>query len=65
MADFRVQNEGTIALLYPLTDAARDWVAVHIPEDAQRFGNAIVVEHRYIFDIIDGATADGLIVEAK
>jgi hypothetical protein len=58
--DFEVQNEGTIYLLRPLTPAARAWVAVHISDDAQYFGDAVVVEHRYIRDIVAGIIADGL-----
>ena len=65
IADFLVTGEGpltTVYLLRPLTDAAREWVAEHLPEDAQRLGNAIAVEHRYIRDIVDGARNDGLAV---
>ena len=58
--DFEVQNEGSIFLLRPCTLAARAWIAVHIPADAQYFGDAVVVEHRYILDIVDGIIADGL-----
>jgi hypothetical protein len=43
--DFRVQDEGTIFLLQPLTDAARRWSVEHLPDDAQRFGSAYFVEH--------------------
>lgn len=65
IADFFVTGEGpftTVYLLHPLTDAAHEWVAEHLPEDAQRLGNAIAVEHRYIRDIVDGARNDGLAV---
>ena len=62
MPDFTVQNEGTIFLLQPLTDAAFQWTEEHLPGAAQRFGSAYVVEHRYICDIIDGIVADGLTV---
>jgi hypothetical protein len=58
--DFTVQNEGSIFLLRPHTKAAQAWIEEHIPEDAQFFGNAVVVEHRYICDIIDGILNDGL-----
>jgi predicted thioesterase len=64
-ADFFVTGEGpftTVYLLHSLTDAAREWVAEHLPEDAQRLGNAIAVEHRYIGDIVCGARNDGLAV---
>jgi len=61
-ADFLVTGGGTIYLLHPLTDAAREWVAEHLPEDAQRLGNGIAVEHRFIGDTVRGARNDGLAV---
>jgi hypothetical protein len=59
-ADFTVQNEGSIFLLRPHTQSANDWIGEHIPDDAQFFGNAVVVEHRYIADIVAGIQSDGL-----
>lgn len=61
--DFYVQNEGTIFLFHPKTEAAKEWISEHIPEDAQRWGDAVAVEHRYIADIVEGIQADGLVVE--
>ena len=63
MADLFVQNEGSIFLLRPVSDAGLEWISEHIPEDAQFFGNAVVVEHRYIGAIVQGAQDDGLVVE--
>jgi hypothetical protein len=63
MADLSIQNEGSIFLLRGLTDAGKAWIASNIPDDAQSFGGAIVVEHRYIGDIAQGAVNDGLEVE--
>ena len=60
--DFSVENHFTIFLLRPLTPAAESWIDEHIPEDAQHFGNAVVVEHRYISDIVEGICNDGLAV---
>jgi hypothetical protein len=60
MTDFTVRNEGSIFLLIPHTDSANAWIDAHIPEDAQRFGRGIVVEHRYILDIVNGIKNDGL-----
>jgi hypothetical protein len=60
IVDFTVQNEGSIFLLHPHTQAAQDWISEHIPPDAQRFGSAVVIEHRYICDIVDGIHVDGL-----
>jgi hypothetical protein len=66
--DFTVQSDGgygSIYLLKPNTEAAREWVALNIinPEDAQRWGEAVAVEHRYIGDIVEGIRRDGLTVQ--
>jgi len=63
MCDLYVQNEGSIFLLCPQSDAGQQWIDENIPDDAMSFGGAIVVEHRYIGAIVDGAQADGLTVE--
>lgn len=61
-ADFTVRNEGSIFLLTPQTDAAREWADEHLPDDAMTFGPSTVVEHRYIGAIVDGIQGDGLTV---
>ena len=61
--DFCVQNHGSIFLLIPNTEAAKEWINAHIPEDAPTIGPNIAVEHRYIGDIVDGIVKDGLTVE--
>lgn len=61
--DLTVQNEGSIFLLRGVSNSGEDWIAENIPDDATTWGDAIVVEHRYIQDIIDGARAAGLTVE--
>lgn len=58
--DVRVENHGSIILVNPLTGPAIDWVADNLPDDVQMFGNAIVVEPRYVGAIIDGMINDGL-----
>jgi hypothetical protein len=60
MADFAVQDEGTIFLLIPNTDAAQEWIDEHIPKTAQYFGTAVVVEHRFIAEIVHGIQQSGL-----
>jgi len=63
--DFSIEGEGrfcTVYLLRPLTPAAFDWIEEHIPEDAQRLGAAIAVEHSYIGAIAEGIVADGLVL---
>jgi hypothetical protein len=61
-ADFLVTGGGSVYLLHPLSDAAREWVGGHIPDDAQWLGRAVAVEHRYIEAIVDGIVGDGLSV---
>ena len=61
-SDFIVENHGSIFLLRPVSPAASEWVSERIPEDAQWFGDAVAVEHRYIGDIVDGIQNDGLVV---
>ena len=62
--DFSVENHITIVMLRPLSDAARNWVEENLPEDTQRFGNAVVVEHRFAADILRGIVNDGLKLQA-
>lgn len=59
--DFLVENHGTIFLLQPPTASANSWVNEHLPEDRLTFAGAVVVEHRFIANIVRGAITDGLI----
>jgi len=61
--DFDIQNHGAIAILTPCTEYAHDWVDEHLPDDAMRWGGGVVIEPRYLGDIIDGIEADGLSVQ--
>ena len=60
MPDIDFQNEGSITIMYARTPAGQDWVAEHIPEDAMTWGAGIVIEHRYVLDIMEGVLSDGL-----
>ena len=60
MADLQVEDHGTIFLLSADSPAGQEWIDNNIDSDAQTLGKKIVVGHRYINDIIDGLTADGL-----
>jgi hypothetical protein len=65
--DFQVLNANSIFILTPLTDAADSWVEerVSLTEETQYWGKkGIVIEHRYISDIIEGILNDGLTMEA-
>lgn len=60
--DFSVENHGTLFLFRLHTEAAREWVEGRVPEDAQFFGGALVVEHRYAPALAEGMLEDGLAV---
>jgi len=57
--DFRCENHGSPFLLLPLTQSAHSWIEEHLPEDV---GNAVVIEHRYVWTILDGIQDAGLAV---
>jgi hypothetical protein len=58
-ADFQIQNEGTIYLFRPLTAAAAAHLEENVQEDAQWFGAALVVEHRYAGDLAAQLSEEG------
>ena len=62
IADFMVNNAGSIIVLYPQTEAARQWIDEHIGEDKgfQPWYPNVIVEPRYIEAILEGIDSDGL-----
>ena len=62
--DFLCENHGSIFLLRPLTSSATSWIEEHIGQDNgyQPYFPTVVVEHRYIADIVEGIQNDGLAV---
>ena len=63
MTDLRLLNEGTISILTPETDRGKDWVNEHLPADSMRWGQlGVVIEHRFVADIVNGALEDELTV---
>ena len=65
MIDVTVQDHGSLFLLQPHTAAAKAWIEENVQEDARWWGNALVIEHRYIDNVVNGAIKDGLTVEEK
>jgi hypothetical protein len=63
--DFVVQNHGSIFLLKPLTPSATSWIEEHIGQDngyQPHYPHAVVIEHRYISEIVAGIQNDELTV---
>jgi hypothetical protein len=61
-ADFICSGYGSLYLLRPITDNARFWIDAHLDPDRQTFGDSVVVEHRYIWNILIAIQDDGLVV---
>jgi hypothetical protein len=41
---------------------ATEWLHVNVQEDAQWFGGALVVEPRYVANLVDGLSEEGFAV---
>jgi hypothetical protein len=61
--DLLVRGHGSIYLLHATSPCGRSWIDEHISDDHQEWAGGIVVEHRFIGDIVRGAVADGLRVQ--
>jgi len=55
MTDFRINDQGSIVLFTPVSEAAQEF-ATEAFANAMTFGTAYVVEHRYADDIIADLT---------
>lgn len=62
--DFTFVNHGSIALLAPQSDPARDWCEDHLPDDAPRHGEAYAIEPRFADPILQDLMADGYVIAA-
>jgi len=63
--DFKRENDGSLFLLRPLSVAAKEWMQQNLPVDSpetQFWGDAIVIELRYVEAILDGIFGDGLVL---
>lgn len=59
MADFLFENHGSIWLVRPQNEEARQHLEDHTAEDAQWLGNALAVEHRYVPGLAEGLNNEG------
>lgn len=60
--DVTLYDGGSIVLLTPETDAASEWMEMHLPDDAPTMGRAVAVERRYAHAIVEGMREAGLVV---
>ena len=62
-SDFSVSNlHGSICILTPLSDAASEWLDENLDPDHQTWGRGVVVEPRYLEDLVAGIAGDGLTI---
>jgi hypothetical protein len=61
-SDFQVESHNSVVLIRPLTDAAREWLDEHCPKDGEHtyYAGALVVEPRYLNDLLIRMDNDGL-----
>ena len=62
-ADFRIENHGSICLVHPLNASGRAWMEENIgaTNGFQPYFPTVVIEPRYLADILAGIRADRLV----
>jgi hypothetical protein len=61
-ADFEVYGGGTVYMLSPLNEPAKEFLYERLGDEAQFLGNAVAVEHRFISDIVEDLRGNGFVV---
>jgi hypothetical protein len=65
MADITFQDHGSVLLMRGSSDAGKAWIADNVAQNAGytlMWAGHVVVEPRFVDQIIEGAYADGLAV---
>ena len=60
--EFKIDNDGSLFLVWPLTEKAYKWLHDTAPEDAQFMAGGMAVEHRYIDDVVAAIREAGFAV---
>ena len=59
-ADFQFEDHGSVCLVRPLNDAARQWLDDNVESEGwQWIGGALACEPRLLPNLADGIEADG------
>jgi hypothetical protein len=58
----RVDDHGSICLVRPISNRAHSWLDDNVSADAMWFGGALVVEPRYVSDLVVGMAAAGFCI---
>jgi hypothetical protein len=60
--DVLVHDAGTLFAFCPLTARAKAWIDENVQPDAQWFGDALIVEHRFAWGLAQGMKDEGLVL---
>lgn len=60
--DAEVYNHGSICLVKPRTPAARTWLTENVSESSLWWAGGLVVEPRYLDDLVEAMRGDGLVI---
>lgn len=58
--DFEIDYHGSILVVRPVTEAAKEWTDISIDPTAQWWGQGFVVEPSYVCNLIVGIEEAGL-----
>lgn len=60
MADFTAIDQGSIVMLRPNTDAAREWMDENVHAESWQWqGDFLCIDHRMAQPLLDGIEAEG------
>lgn len=62
-ADFMFSHQGSLVMVYPITEAAKEFLTRTAPEDAQFLGDAMAVEPRYLDGVREAIKSEGLTIQ--
>jgi hypothetical protein len=64
--DFEINGGGSIYLLNPVSESAKVWIEENIGRDNgfQPYWPSVVIEHRYVADVVAGILAEGYTVQS-
>ena len=60
--DFVVENHFTWFLLFPCSESAKSWVVASLPPDRLTFGEAVVIESRCFWAVLEALQVEGYLV---
>lgn len=61
--DFTLEDCGSIMLLKPHNEPARQWLVESTPDEAMWWGGGLVIEPRYVGAIVNGVIDSGFTLD--